>query len=145
MKEVTKEEELRFLRKLEVYFKHITPAEIDQKIGDMEEFEEGDFANPCGCFGAHIAKAFRRLTVLKRRGQKFYGYTDGRDIFRDNISRETEDLFVQHCDNFNYGDSLNVEEYGLDREGIFSYHNWGKHPHTVIRRVIRELELELEE
>lgn len=129
MKEVTKEEELRFLRKLEVYFKGIPQEVINQEISEIDHYDY------CGCFGAHIARCFDDKTFISYTNEWCYDYAKGKRIFEDNLSIETQKLFFKN---------------GLHRlEGfrfnIFSNKEWDEHPHTVIRRVIRELELELEE
>ena len=136
MKEVTKESELKFLRKLEDYFEHISEKEIDQATGSILEGPK----KPCGCFGAHIAKLFKKTqycTMLpKVTNMLCYEYTDGMKIFEKNTNPETEDRFYLH------GADPSNEDEPVEIDGIFAGQDWSAHPYEVIKKVIGELENE---
>lgn len=128
MKEVTKESELKFLRKLEKHFEKIPQRDINQ----MKSSICGD--ETCGCFGAHIAKLYN-LSELETSKKYFYGL--GLRKFRDNTNKETESLFLKHGAERGY----NCEMLdGCNNKDIFSAFGWSKHPYEVIKKVIGELE-----
>ena len=117
---MNKKTELEFLKKLADYFENVPKEDIKQNKGRMAGKDDN-----CGCFGAHIAK----MEALDVGGDEYYyDYEDGLTLFLEMVSFETLDYFII------YG--AKDDEYGT----LFCGEDWDEHPHTVLKKVIGELE-----
>ena len=124
---MNKKTELRFLKKLEKYFKNVPAEKIDQE-------ESGIFigeSDSCGCFGAHIAKLEDHLnkTEVYYRGVPLYDYEDGEKIWKKNLSHKTRKLFLKK-----------IRPKSEDDSQLFSTEDWSDHPYKVIKGVIEDLD-----
>lgn len=126
---IKKEEELRFLKRLERYFKNIPAKDIKQNKPSISRKEN------CGCFGAHIAKCFDLRCYLKiEEYSNYYWVLEGELMFVNNIRPETNKLFIK------YGGGAGVIDNCA--QSIFLSYDWRKHPYEVIAKVLNELEKE---
>ena len=122
---ITKELELKFLRKLEKYFEDAPVKSINQEMKPMEPHDT------CGCFGSHIAKCYDERSYKDERTKEYhYSYESGSRIFTEKLSIKTQNLFVKCGPWVVCGTHLN----------IFSSKEWRVHPYKAIKKVIRELE-----
>lgn len=123
-------EELEFLKRLAKYFKNVPSKEIDQSRATIYDH------NPCGCFGAHIAKSFDKKWFRDPNPEGYYYFLAGKEIFDCKTIFTTEDLFVKHG-----------ASYGIifGKPTIFSTADWDEHPYEVIKKVINEIEKVIDE
>ena len=88
---IDKQEEISFLKRLKKYFKNVQQKDIMQNNPTIESDEN------CGCFGAHIAKLYNYKEFYHGYSTDyFYDYEKGKDIFHNNTSRDTLDLFIKY-------------------------------------------------
>ena len=127
---IDKQEEISFLKRLKKYFKNVQQKDIMQSCATIESDKN------CGCFGAHISKCydckeFYKKSYLGYSLDYFYDYKKGMDLYNNNTSIGTLDLFIQ------YGAGRDPSRYQ-----IFSGLPWRKPTYEVLTKVINHLEKE---